>query len=235
MRVICVPYVIPPCYQDVSGLLPRCSASATTVNDMDQPEPPAPLPSLREALEASGARPNSRLSALSRYVLDHQDELYVLKVVERYSWCDIVAVLAQRPELAGISDPPLTVAATKLAWSRMMARKGRDAAIRSGSVSQSQTAPQPGSGSQTAPSRTLSEAPPGEKAFLEVLGGTTSDLALDAFHIHPAKPRGAPLLSPSARTSEKSASPLSADEASHVITELAMRQGGRKIPPPEIL
>lgn len=235
-RAIYVFYVIPSCYHGVSGLLFKCSVSATTVNNMDQPEPPAPLPSLREALEASGARPNSRLSVLSRYVLDHQDELYVLKVVERYSWCDIVAVLAQRPELAGISGPPLTVAATKLAWSRMMARKGRNATIFSRAPPTSPSSPEPAPSPPPAfPSRLSTERQSGEISS-QNSDGSAAEAFMPALDIQPARPRSAPFApNPSQNATQSIPSLLESDEVERRIADLAVRQGGVKTPPPKVL
>ncbi len=234
--VIYASYVIPSCYQDVFGLPPKCSASATTVNDMDQPKPPAPLPSLREALEASGARPNSRLSVLSRYVLDHQDELYVLKSVDGYSWRDIVAVLAQQPELAGISDPPLTVAAAKLAWSRMMARKGRNATTSSRAPPTSPFSPEPvPSPSPAFPPRLSTERQSGEISS-QNRDRSAVEAVMPAFDIQPARPRSAPFApNPSQNATQSIPSLLEADEVERRIADLAVRQGGVKTPPPEVL
>jgi hypothetical protein len=79
---------------------------------------------LRERQQARGAKPHSRMSDLSRYLLAHQDELHALINVDGYAWADIAAVLVED----GLTDEagrPVTATAAKLAWSRLRRRRAK--------------------------------------------------------------------------------------------------------------
>ena len=207
---------------------------------MLDPVPLAPARSLREELEASGAQPNSRLSALSRYMLDHYDELHALKVVERYSWQAIVAVLARQPEFVGIPGQPVTVAAAKLAWSRTVRRKQPAAA--------SPAMPEPRPVAAPVPVVPLGPAlvsePPTAAPAPAASTQSASQSRVGPFapvdqiepDIRPARPRGALFAPNPAQTAARStASLLGEDEVERRIADLAARQGGTKLPPPEVL
>ena len=208
---------------------------------MPDPVPLASARSLREELEASGAQPNSRLSALSRYMLDHYDELHALKVVERYSWQAIVAVLARQPGLAGIPGQPVTVAAAKLAWSRTVRRK-LPAAAPSAVLASRDTAAAaiPGAPIGPAPLPQVAPAAPVPAAATQ----SVSQFRVEPFaaadqpgpDIRPARPRGVPLAPTPSQMAAKSTAPLlGEDEVERHIADLAARQGGPKMPPPEVL
>lgn len=206
--------------------------------------------SLREELEASGARPNSRLSALSRYMLDHYDELHVLKVVEGYSWQAIAAVLSRQAGVAGASGQPITAAAAKLAWSRISRRRQKAAA-----ASAAPAAPAPGSASAPRPAAATSPgvaagsgplpgmaaaaspAPPGAPSLISRLGDAPfagPDLAMP--DIRPARPRGAPVgPAPAQEAARSTPSLLSTEEVERRVADLAARQGGPKLPTPGVL
>jgi len=207
---------------------------------MPDPAPLAPARSLREELEASGAQPNSRLSALSRYMLDHYGELHALKVVERYSWQAIVAVLARQPEFAGAPGQPVTVAAAKLAWSRTVRRKQPAAASMAVPELRPVAAPVPvvplGSALalETPTAASTSAASTQSASQLRVKPFAPADLA--APDIRPARPRGALFAPNPTQTAVRStASLLGEDEVERRVADLAARQGGPKLPPPEVL
>ncbi|MGI4798037.1 MAG: hypothetical protein ACRYG8_29105 [Janthinobacterium lividum] len=193
--------------------------------------------SLREALAANGARPNSRYSTLSRFMLDHYDEVHTLKIVERHSWSDIVVALTKMDEFSGASGQALTVEAVKLAWSRTNQRRRLDAARRSNAGQHLQAAvPEPQPRAQS----TLPVAQPGP-----VLPAEMSEIARDGAirvvgpstaEIRPARPRETPFPPSSFKSVLNSTtSLLSDDELERRLADLAARQGRGKIPPPEIL
>jgi hypothetical protein len=210
--------------------------------------------SLREELEASGAQPNSRLSALSRYMLDHHDELHVLKVVEGYSWQAIAAVLSRQAGIAGGDGLPVTAAAAKLAWSRISRRRQKATA-----ASAAPAAPAPGSASASRPVAAIgpgagaagaagsgplpgmaaaaSPAPPEAPTPSSQLGDAPfvgPDLAMP--DIRPARPRGAPAApAPTQDAARSTLSLLSTEEVERRIADLAARQGGPKLPTPGVL
>jgi len=206
--------------------------------------------SLREELEASGAQPNSRLSALSRYLLDHHDELHALKVVEGYSWQAIAAVLSRQAGVSGASGQPITATAAKLAWSRISRRRQKAAA-----ASTAPAAPAPGSASAPRPAAAIS---PGVAAGSGPLPGMAAaaspalpeaptlssqlgdapfvgpDLAMP--DIRPARPRGAPAApAPTQDAARSTPSLLSTEEVERRVADLAARQGGPKLPTPGVL
>ena len=78
-----------------------------------------PLRSLRDKLQARGAKPHRRMSDLSRYMLAHYDELHALITVDRYGWADIAGVLADEGLTDG-SGRPVTADVAKLAWSHLV-------------------------------------------------------------------------------------------------------------------
>lgn len=212
----------------------------------DDPGPTGAVPpsrSLREELEASGAQPNSRLSALSRYMLDHHEELHALKVVEGYSWQAIAAVLSRQAGIGGASGQLVTAAAAKLAWSRISRRRQKVTAASAapdapafGSASAPRPAASIGLGVAGGPNP-LPGLPSAAPSLTSQLGDKISampDLAMP--DIRPARPRGVPFAPAPAQTAARSTpSLLGEDEVGRRIDELAARQGGPKIPPPEVL
>lgn len=212
-----------------------------------EPDPgptcPAPARSLREALQASGAQPNSRMSALSRYMLDHYNELHALKVVEGYSWQAIAAVLARQAEFAGTPGQPVTAAAAKLAWSRIGRRKRQATAVMATSAPGQEPVATPGHpeshpGPGSAPEPPTAALPAAIPAFLtsQVCDKPSAPVDLVLPDIRPARPRGAPFAPAPAQTAARSTpSLLSEDEVTRRLDELAARQGRPVIPPPEVL
>ena len=89
-------------------------------------------PSLRDKLHRRGAKPHRRgakphrrMSDLSRYMLDHYDELHALIAVDGYGWADIAGVLSDDEGLTDESGRPVTADVAKLAWSRLDRRNRR--------------------------------------------------------------------------------------------------------------
>jgi len=198
--------------------------SATEMTDPDQ----APSgSSLRDELETSGAKPNSRLSDISRYMLDHYDELHALKVVDGYSWQAIAAVLARRAELNDTLGRPVSVDIAKLAWSRTNRRRQAAAMPKAATASR-----------RAAPS---APEPRGEAQLSMSLQSTACDgLPVDpdraGFAIRPARPRGATPSAPRGQTHHKSkAALLSEEEVDQRVAALAKQQAGARMPPPEVL
>lgn len=183
--------------------------------------------SLRDELQASGAKPNSRLSDISRYMLDHYDELHALKVVDGYSWQAIAAVLARRAELNDTLGRPVSVDVAKLAWSRINRRR--------------QAAMVPKATMVSRPAAPSSPEPRGEGQLSMPLQSADRDaLPVDpdraGFAIHPARPLGATPGAPRGQTHHKlEAALLSEEEVDQRVAALAKWQGGIRIPPPEVL
>ncbi len=224
--------------------------SATGTDHPGPVQAPLPARSLREELEASGAQPNSRLSALSRYMLDHHDELHALKVVEGYSWQAIAAVLSRQAGVGGASGQPVTAAAAKLAWSRISRRRQKGVAASAAPAAPalgSASAPRPaaaispgveaGSGPLPGTAAAASLAPPEAPSLISQLGDTPfamPDLAMP--DIRPARPRGAPAApAPAQEAARSMPSLLSTEEVERRVADLAARQGGPKLPTPGVL
>lgn len=89
---------------------------------------PDTLKSLRETLAARGAKPHSRMSDLSRYLLAHQKEIEVLLKVDGYGWADLAAMLAEDKGLTDETGRPVSAESAKLAWSRLRRREMKQAA-----------------------------------------------------------------------------------------------------------
>ena len=181
---------------------------------------PADRIGLRERLQASGAKPHRRMSDLSRYMLDHRDELDVLVRVERYGWADLLsAILADDDSLRDDNGNPITLELARLTWSRLNRRKRG-----------------PARSSKAAPSSPAAAAEP----LTEERSTNRDDLAAvpasPSTAIRPARPRGRSPASASVESrAETTPSLLSDDEVEQRIADLAGRQGGQKIPPPEVL
>jgi len=191
-------------------------------------------------LEASGAQPNSRLSALSRYMLDHHDELHALKVVEGYSWQAIAAVLSRQAGVADAAGQPITAAMAKLAWSRISRRKRQAEAVPAASAAKPVAAADlpvpPGSGTLPEPPTAALPPPSSTLSRSHMSDDLSAPRDFVVPEIRPARPRGLPFAPAPAQTAVRSTpSLLGEDEVGRRIDELAARQGGPKIPPPEVL
>jgi hypothetical protein len=176
---------------------------------------PPPTPSLRERLQARGAKPHSRMSDLSRYMLVHHDELQALITVDGYSWADIAAVLSEEEGLTDETGKPITAVTARLAWSRLRRRATKPA-------------PQP-------PARP--DGPPDPRIVHTHLSEGDPGLPFaaqpDAPTIRPARPRGA-MTAPFVPTAS---APASSEQraASEAVDDLTRRLSARKMPPPDLL
>ena len=181
---------------------------------------PAGRIGLRERLQASGAKPHRRMSDLSRYMLDHRDELDVLVRVERYGWADLLgAILADDDTLRDDNGNPITPELAWLTWSRLNRRER-------GPAGSSKAAP---------PSPAAAAEPLTEERSIN-RDGLAAVPASPSTVIRPARPRGRSPASASAESHARTMiSLLSDDEVEQRIADLTGRQGGQKIPPPEVL
>ena len=186
---------------------------------MTDDPPSTPSHTRRERLQARGAKPHSRMSDLSRYMLAHHDELQALITVDGYSWADIAAVLSEEEGLTDETSKPVTAVTARLAWSRLRRRATKPA-------------PQP-----PAPSG----GPPDHPTIHTRVSEGEPDLRfaaqLDPPTIRPARPRGsvtAPALAPLVPTAS---APVTSEHraASEEVDDLTRRLSARKIPPPDLL
>jgi len=193
---------------------------------------------LRTRLKARGAKPHSRMSDLSRYMLDHYDELRAL-LAEGFAWAAIADLLASEEGILDKRGQPITAELAKLTWSRTLARR-RGAATRR-AVTKSVVSGVAGDGPADATGDTADRqpvpvpSPPVPKASNK---GDTPFAEGDrpALDIRPARPRGA-ITPPVAAASPGNSMPslLSDEEVDRRLDDLARRQGGRKIPLPKPL
>lgn len=189
--------------------------------------PATPKWTLQAELEASGAKPHSRMSDLSRYMLAHYEELHDLVAVSGYSWEAITQIiLVGKASLADRTGKPVTSTVAKLTWSRINQRRQKghsphkaalpalSATAQNGSVSEPQTA----------------------ESSSQIRDGAFAGKAPLRTAIQPARPRGTvPPASPSKEAALSVHSLLSEDELDRKLADLARRQGGHKIPAPDIL
>lgn len=190
---------------------------------------------LQAELEASGAKPHSRMSDLSRYMLAHYDEIHALITVQGYGWAAIADVLASTGGFTDKAGKPVTDKVAKLTWSRTNQRR------------RAATTPNPARHVVLA-ERAMPPLPPAAALDLPATEphqqnhrSQNLDISIaddDALRmvIRPARPRGAvPLPSMGENKAESTVSLLSEDELDRRLAELAGRQGGHKLPPPEVL
>lgn len=182
--------------------------------------------SLQDALNASGARPNSRMSDLSRYMLDHYDEVHSLIAVRRYSWADVTRMLAEQAGFTDATGKPISVDVAKLTWSRINRRKRTSTSPKPVPPSPTPFAaaePQPAPSAPTEYSSQNRDEPFAEDASPRTV-------------IRPARPRdAAPTVEPAKDQANTTRSLLSEEEVERRLADLAARQGGLKILPPEVL
>ena len=178
-----------------------------------------PAPTLRERLQARGAKPHRRMSDLSRYMIAHHDELHALITVDRYGWADIAALLAEEEGLTDETGKPVTADIAKLTWSRLNRRRHAPVA--------------PGAAAPSAPAVTPLSLPPAAATNRDA---PPADPERPPMTIRPARPRGASARSsPPEQPATSTPSLLSEDAVARRLADLADRQGGAKIPPPTVL
>jgi hypothetical protein len=184
-------------------------------------EPAPPGPSLRDKLQARGAKPHRRMSDLSRYMLAHYDELHALITVDRYGWADIASLLAEDEGLVDELGRPITAAVAKLTWSRLTRRNRRSvppkpAARREGDSPAAQATLPPPATENDLPSASA-EWPPLEMRPVRLRDSAT------------------PVPAPAAAAGGSTPSLFNDEEVERRIADVASRQGGKKIPPPKVL
>ena len=177
---------------------------------------------LRDKLLARGAKPHARMSSLSRYMLEHYDEMLQAVTVDRFRWEDMAAVLDQDEHLLDGDGRPPTADSARLHWSRttqrVRASEGQDATT---PITQRRSPSAAKRGSAAGPA-----AAPLAAAHLHPVAslGSGPDLA-------PMPPRqvGA---APGAAPMRSTPVPLSDAEVQRRIDAVERRQGGPKIPLP---
>jgi hypothetical protein len=197
-----------------------------------------PSSGLRTRLTALGAKPHSRMSDLSRYMLDHYDELRAL-VAEGFAWAAITDLLANEEGLVDKRGKPITAALAKLTWSRTMARRRGAVTPRATTrtaVSDVATDEPLDAAGNAADRPCAPVAPRPEPGPSNKGGASFADGARPPFDIQPARLRGA-ITTPSgaALSNESTPSLLSDEEVARRLDDLAKRQGGQKIPLPKPL
>jgi hypothetical protein len=183
-----------------------------------------PLRSLRDKLQARGAKPHRRMSDLSRYMLAHYDELHALITVDRYGWADLASLLAEEEGLTDELGRPVTADIAKLAWSRLTRRNRRPVPARPVAQRQSPTCDPPDAPSIPPPGAEKNELP-------------LADQDPPAIEIRPVRLLGGtkPLPPPAKDLNESTPSLLSDEEVERRIADLAERQGGQKIAPAKVI
>lgn len=199
--------------------------SAATHDDVmpDTPSDPPQPRGLRERLAARGAKPHSRMSNLSRYLLAHHDEVAALIEADGYGWTDIAALLADEEGLTDETGKPVTAISARLAWSRLRRRR------------------------ETPPPRGIPAAPAPQTPSRDHMSESDGENALPfaaterpRLEIRPARPVGAPapvMPEPPALPVSASGDGKSGDDTAIArrLEDLARRQSARKILPPEPL
>ena len=79
---------------------------------------PANIP-LHEKMEARGAKKHRRKSSLARFMIERAAEIRRLVDIDRYSWKDIAAVLAEDEGLTDNKGNPVSETVARLTWSRV--------------------------------------------------------------------------------------------------------------------
>jgi hypothetical protein len=198
----------------------------------------APSAGLRTRLTALGAKPHSRMSDLSHYMLDHYDELRAL-VAEGFAWAAITDLLAKEEGLVDKRGKPITAALAKLTWSRTMARRRGTATPRAATrtavsdVASDERLDPIGNAADRPPTPVAPRPEPGPSNKGDA---SFADGARPPLDIQPARLRGA-ITTPSgaALSNESTPSLLSDEEVARRLDDLAKRQGGQKIPLPKPL
>jgi hypothetical protein len=198
-----------------------------------------PSAGLRTRLTALGAKPHSRMSDLSRYMLDHYEELQAL-VAEGFAWAAITGLLANEEQLVDKRGKPITAELAKLTWSRTMARRRGVATPRAATRTtvSDVAADEPVDAASNTADRP--QAPMASRLEPESSNQSDASFAEGArppLDIQPARLRGASASTATAAGLPRDSDPplLSEDEVARRLDDLAKRQGGQKIPLPKPL
>jgi hypothetical protein len=198
------------------------------------------VPTLRDRLVARGAKPHRRLSDLSRYMLAHEEELRALLEVDGYAWADIAALLAEEDGLTDETGKPVTAGSARLAWSRLRRRhrKSKDRGQDRGHDEGGTTARvEPAERESWAE---LTESLPDGIDDPNRVSRTTKRLPLvenaeAPLVIRPARPRGSVEFSQENPQEQAALPPKNAEAVAREIEDLARRQSGPKVAPPDVL
>lgn len=174
---------------------------------------------LRDKLLARGAKPHARMSSLSRYMLEHYEEMLQAVTVDRFRWEDLAAVLDQDEHLLDGDGRPPTADSARLHWSRttqrVRASEGQDA-----------TTPITPRRSRSATKRRAAAGPASEP--LAAAHATPLGAGPELAPLPPRQTEAAPLAAPVRAVSVQ----LSDAEVQRRIDAVERRQGGPKIPLP---
>jgi hypothetical protein len=172
---------------------------------------------LHEKMEARGAKKHRRKSSLARFMIERATEMHRLVNIDRYSWKDIAAMLAEDEGLTDTNGNPVSETVARLTWSRVKPER----------IARARPARRP-----------VTPAPvqPDDNA-LQIAHAPFADPAPATMRIdiRPASLRQNGT-APAAKAAEIPGVTLLSDaQVQQQIDDLAARQGGRKIPPPQVL
>jgi hypothetical protein len=172
---------------------------------------------LHEKMEARGAKKHRRKSSLARFMIERAAEMHRLVDIDRYSWKDIAAMLAEDEGLTDSKGNPVSESVAKLTWSRVKPER----------VAKPKPTRRPATPAAAQPDETALQI-----AHAPFADPTPAAMRID---IRPASLRqNGP--APAAQVTEIPGVTLLSDaQVQQQIDDLAARQGGRKIPPPQVL
>ena len=177
---------------------------------------PANIP-LHEKMEARGAKKHRRKSSLARFMIEHAAEIHRLVDIDRYSWKDIAAMLAEDEGLTDNKGNPVSETVARLTWSRVKPER----------IAKGRRPRQPATPAPVQPDENTLQI--GHAPFANPAPAT---MQID---IRPATLRQNST-APAAKGPEIPGVTLLSDaEVQRQIDDLAARQGGRKIPPAQVL
>lgn len=172
---------------------------------------------LHERMAARGAKKHRRKSSLARFMIERAAEMHRLVDIDRYSWKDIAAMLAEDEGLTDNKGNPVSETVARLTWSRVKPERAE----------------------KKRPSRHLATPAPvqPDENTLQISHAPFANPAPATMQIdiRPASLRQNGT-APAAKTPEIPGVTLLSDaEVQQQIDDLAARQGGRKIPPAQVL
>ena len=177
---------------------------------------PANTP-LHERMAARGAKKHRRKSSLARFMIERASEMHRLVDVDRYSWKDIAAMLAEDEGLTDNNGNPVSETVARLTWSR----------VKPGRTPKARSSRQPATPAPVQPDENTLQI-----AHAPFANPAPAPLPID---IRPASLRRNST-APATQASEIPGVTLLNDaQVQQQIDDLAARQGGRKIPPAKVL
>jgi hypothetical protein len=177
---------------------------------------PANTP-LHERMAARGAKKHRRKSSLARFMIERAAEMHRLVDIDRYSWKDIAAMLAEDEGLTDNNGNPVSETVARLTWSR----------VKPGHTPKPTPSQRPATPALAQPEENTLQI-----AHAPFANPAPAPMPID---IRPASLRR-DSTAPVAKAPEIPGVTLLSDaEVQQQIDELAARQGGRKIPPAQVL